>query len=59
MTIDKTGATTTVTKEADRFTIAVDGSPPGMPSSPIATAGASSPTPRSTTHSRGAAWRRS
>jgi len=29
MTIDKTGATTTVSKDADRFTIAVDGTPAG------------------------------
>ena len=29
MTIDKTGAATTVSKDADRFTIAVDGTPAG------------------------------
>ena len=30
MTTDKTGAPTTVTTEADRFTIAVDGQPVGL-----------------------------
>jgi|SRR4051794_11252694 predicted GNAT family acetyltransferase len=30
MTTDKTGATTTVTKETDRFTIAVDGTVAGL-----------------------------
>ena len=59
MTTDKTGATTTVSKDADRFTIAVDGTTAGLPSSPTATAGAPLRTRRSTTHSRDAAWRRS
>ena len=58
MTTDKTGAPTTVTTEADRFTIAVDGQPVGLAEFETATVNESSSTPKSPTASKVAVWQR-
>ena len=58
MTTDKTGAPTTITAEADRFTIAVEEEVVDSPNSPSQMANASSPTPKWTTPSKDAVWLR-
>ena len=56
---DKTGAPTTVTAEPDRYTIAVEGKKVGKAEfTDRGEPSASSPTPRWTRTTKGAAWQR-